>query len=149
MTIAEMEELAFGYCAAKNRQAAGDAMRFCLPDFVFEVPSAPAVRVVGRAAVIAHLESVWASFPDLTTRVASHVVDDGGLVAIGTLRGSMRGSFLGAAPTQRSFEIPLVSAFTFAGGAIAHERNFVDVLALAAQIRLPAAVVAALATAPP
>jgi predicted ester cyclase len=144
MTTDAMVALAFDYCAAKNRRAARDAMRFCVPDFVFEVPSAPAVRVIGQAAVVAHLESVWESFPDLFTTVTSHVVDATGLVAIGALRGTMRGAFVGVAPTQRAFEVPLVSAFTFAESAIAHERNFVDMLALAVQVGLPAELVASL-----
>jgi predicted ester cyclase len=143
-SVAEMERLAFGYADAKNRLQAREAMSFCTDDFVFEVPPFPTVYVAGKEQVVAYLDALWSSFPDLYTAVDSHVAGPGGLVAVGRMRGTMRGPFLGFEPTRRSFDVSIVSVCTFERGAMRCERNYVDTFGLLVQIGVPAdAVVAA------
>lgn len=143
-SVAEMERLTFGYADAKNRLKAHEAMSFCTDDFVFEVPPFPTVYVAGKAQVVAYLEALWSAFPDLFTAVESHLAGPGGLVAVGRLRGTMRGAFLGFEPTGRSFDVSIVSVCSFERGGLRCERNFVDTFGLLAQIGLSAdAVIAA------
>jgi steroid delta-isomerase-like uncharacterized protein len=145
----QMEELAFGYAAAKNGRSAERAIAFCTEDFVFRVACAPALTVSGRAAAAAHLTALWSVFPDLYSRVDNHVVGPRGLVAIGALSGTMRGDYLGVPATGRAFEVPLVSAFEYDEGSIRKETNFIDSLALYSQIGVPLDVVTALFNAVP
>lgn len=142
ITPERMEELALDYAAGKNACSAAGALAHCADDFVFDVATEPVAHVVGKAAVATHLEALWAAFPDLYSRVDRQVVGPTGLVAIGALSGTMRGPFLGLPPTGRSFEVSLVSAFEYTGDRIAHETNCVDMLALLAQLELPADAVA-------
>jgi hypothetical protein len=58
------------------------------------------------------------------------------LVACGQLHGTMKGPWLGLAPTGRGFTVPLVNIVPFKGGLMHGERIFYDVATFAEQVGL-------------
>ena len=141
LSAQEMESLAFGYAAAKNARSAERTIAFCAESFVFALSSVPTVRVRGHSEVAQHLTALWEVFPDLYSHVDRHVVGPTGLIATGSLTGTMRGHYFGVPPTGRAFSVALVSSFEFGEERIRQETNFVDSLALFAQLALPSEVV--------
>ena len=49
-------------------------------------------------------QRLWSAFPDLTFEVEDVLVADDRVAAIGTMRGTHRGEFMGIAPTGKRFE---------------------------------------------
>ena len=122
---ATARSLVRAYGAAKSEQDAGAALAVCSPDFVLETPSMGAAAR-GREAVSAQLGLFFAVFPDYGFTIGGLAAEGDAVACWGTVRMTFGGRFLGLAPTGRTAELPAVSVFTCAGGAITGERFYLD-----------------------
>ncbi len=64
------------------------------------------------------------------------MADDDTIVAEFDLLGTNTGRFLGMTPTGRSFRVPVIAVFSFAGDRITNERVYLDGASLLRQIGL-------------
>ncbi len=92
----------------------------------------------GDEAVLAYHRGQRAAFPDQhQEHVRHHVADDDTIVSEFDLVGTNLGEFLGLAPTGKSFRVPVVAVFSFAGDRITNERVYLDAATLVVQIGRP------------
>lgn len=104
---------------AFNRHDSAGVVALMTEDCVFEGAAGPdvyGVRFIGRAAVAAAFEGVWATFPDARWDVSRHLVLPD--------RGVSEWTFRGTRADNRRSEAEGVDLFAFAGGLIAHKRAF-------------------------
>jgi len=91
----------------------------------------------GADAVVAYHTAQRTAFPDQRhEHVRFHVADDDTIVAEFDLLGTNTGRFLGMTPTGRSFRVPVIAVFSFAGDRITNERVYLDGASLLRQIGL-------------
>ena len=87
----------------------------------------------GREAVAMQYAMSYVSFPDQTFDIEGEVVQDDVLVHWATLRGTVKGPFLGLPPTGRRVALPFVARICFSDGAMAGETLWYDMLSLCDQ----------------
>ena len=83
-------------------------------------------RSTGRDAVRRSYEALFATFPDLSPTSEGEAYGDDVFVTWGTVRGTMRGAWLGIAPTGRTFTCAFVNVVPFRGGRMQGERIHFD-----------------------
>jgi steroid delta-isomerase-like uncharacterized protein len=89
----------------------------------------------GADAVVAYHTNQRTAFPDQRhEHVRMHVADDGTIVSEFDLLGTNLGEFMGLPPTGRSFRVPVIAVFSFAGDRITNERVYLDGASLVRQI---------------
>ena len=89
----------------------------------------------GDEAVLAYHRAQRIAFPDQRhENVRIHVADDDTVITEFDLLGTNTGDFLGGAPTGKSFRVPTIAVFTFAGHRITNERVYLDLASLLRQI---------------
>ncbi len=89
----------------------------------------------GDAEVLAYHRNQRTAFPDQRhENVRFHVADDDTIVAEFDLLGTNLGEFYGLAPTGKSFRVPTIAVFTFAGERLVNERVYLDSSDLLVQI---------------
>jgi steroid delta-isomerase-like uncharacterized protein len=78
-------------------------------------------------------QRLWSAFPDLTFEVEDVLVGDDRVAAIGTMRGTHRGEFMGISPSGKSFEARQMHRLRFneAGQLVEHLAVRDDVAMLA------------------
>jgi len=78
-------------------------------------------------------QRLWSAFPDLTFEVEDVLVADDRVAAIGTMRGTHRGEFMGISPSGKSFEARQMHRLRFneAGQLVEHLAVRDDVAMLA------------------
>ncbi len=135
------------YGSAKSQQDVGAALSVCSEDFALETP-AFGVRGVGRAEVASQLALFFQAFPDYRVELEGLAQGDA-VAAWGRARLSLRGALVGIAPTEKTAELPFVSLFDVANGALRRERFLFDRAEFCEQLGIdPAALAARLRTAP-
>lgn len=87
----------------------------------------------GRKAVEMQYAMSYVSFPDQTFDIEDEIIEDDLLVHWATLRGTVKGPFMGLAPTGRRIALPFVARIAFADGAMAGETLWYDMLTLCDQ----------------
>lgn len=89
----------------------------------------------GDQEVLAYHRNQRIAFPDQRhENVRLHVGDDDTITAEFDLLGTNTGAFVGGAPTGRSFRVPTIAVFSFAGVGITNERVYLDAASLLVQI---------------
>ena len=89
----------------------------------------------GVEAVLAYHRNQRTAFPDQRhENVRMHVSDDDTIIAEFDLLGTNLGEFMGAAPTGKSFRLPVVAVFFFEGDKITNERVYLDLASMLTQI---------------
>jgi steroid delta-isomerase-like uncharacterized protein len=89
----------------------------------------------GAEAVVAYHTNQRRAFPDQRhEHVRMHVADDDTVVSEFDLLGTNTGEFMGLPPTGRTFRVPVIAVFTFAGDRITNERVYLDGASLLRQI---------------
>jgi steroid delta-isomerase-like uncharacterized protein len=89
----------------------------------------------GDDAVLAYHRNQRTAFPDQRHEdVRHHFADDDTVICEFDLLGTNTGEFFGAAPTGRSFRIPVIAVFFFDGDRITNERVYFDVASLLTQV---------------
>jgi steroid delta-isomerase-like uncharacterized protein len=89
-----------------------------------------ATRATGRDAVRRSYEALFATFPDLSPQSEGEAYGDDVFVTWGTVRGTMRGAWLGIPPTGRSFTCAFVNVVPFRNGRMQGERIYFDLPAM-------------------
>ncbi len=89
----------------------------------------------GREAVGAHLQRLFATFPDFTIDIDDIVADERKVVCELTLRGTHGGPFMDIAPTGRPVSFRLAAIFTCRDGKIVQETAYYDALTILKQIQ--------------
>lgn len=133
LELATMRSLVRAYGAAKSEQDVGAALAVCSPDFVLDTPSMGAIAR-GRDEADAQLQLFFSVFSDYTFTTDGIAAEGDSVACWGRVRMTFAGPFLGLAPTGKTAELPAVSVFRSAGGAIAGERFFFDLATLCEQI---------------
>jgi predicted ester cyclase len=133
---ATARSLVRAYGAAKSEQDVGAALAVCSPDFVLDTPSLGAIAR-GTDEARAQLGLFFGVFPDYAFAIGGIAAEAGSVACWGRVRMTFAGDLLGLAPTGRTAELPAVSVFSCAGGAIGGERFYLDLAALCAQIGVP------------
>jgi steroid delta-isomerase-like uncharacterized protein len=88
----------------------------------------------GRDAVVAYHRAQRTAFPDQRhENVRMHVADDDTVISEFDLLGTNTGELMGLPPTGRSFRVPVIAVFTFAGDRITNERVYLDAASLLRQ----------------
>lgn len=136
LDAATARSLVRAYGAAKSEQDIGAALAVCSPDFVLDTPSMGAIAR-GADEARAQLGLFFHVFPDYGFAVDGIAAEDGSVGCWGQVRMTFAGDLLGLAPTGRTAELPAVSVFTCAGGAITGERFYLDLAGLCARIGVP------------
>jgi len=136
LTPQRMIEMVSAYGAAKNRRDIDAALQLCSDDFFLEVVPF-SNRIDGKEKVRNHLERLSEGFPDNVAVREAITVGDDLVVSLWRLRGTMRGRFLGMAPTGRTIDVPMISVFPFKDGKLAAERIFYDVATFCREAGLP------------
>jgi len=132
----EMDRSARAYAEAKNRHDPATALGNCTEDFFLEaVPLGS--KTEGKKEVLAFLLDFFRAFPDYAGDVETKAFGDDVIIATWQWRGTLRGEFLGYAPTGRSISLEAVSLYQFRDGKLAGERVFFDLATLFRQAGLP------------
>jgi steroid delta-isomerase-like uncharacterized protein len=102
-----------------------DAVASCISD-EFENHQLPLGAVIGRAAYLAHLRSWFEAYPDLRVEVRT-CFSVGSVVCLEVIeRGTRRGVFGGAAPSDRLEAFFGCDVFELRDGRIAIQRGYWD-----------------------
>lgn len=89
----------------------------------------------GHEAVTQYHTQQRTSFPDQRhEHVRRHVASDDTIICEFDLIGTNTGPFAGAAPTGRTFRVPVVAIFHFEGERIVNERVYLDTASMMRQI---------------
>jgi predicted ester cyclase len=94
------------------------------------------LRSGGKDDATRAYEEWFGAFPDLGPIPEGSAFGDDVLVAYGRLHGTMKGSWLGLAPTGREFRVPLVNIVSFKDGLMHGERIFYDAAGFSEQVGL-------------
>ncbi len=89
----------------------------------------------GDDEVLAYHRAQRTAFPDQRhDGVTHHVADDDTIISEFVLLGTNLGEFYGMAPTGKSFRVPVIAVFSFAGDRITNERVYLDSASVLQQI---------------
>jgi steroid delta-isomerase-like uncharacterized protein len=88
----------------------------------------------GDDEVLAYHRAQRGAFPDQRHENVRHHFADDAVIAEFDLLGTNLGDFYGMPPTGRSFRVPVVAVFFFAGDRIVNERVYLDSASLLTQI---------------
>lgn len=102
-------------------------------DAVVESPTAGGT-VRGRPAINEITRAWFTGIPDVALTRSDLVVDGDRAVWIGVARGTDTGGFMGLAPTNKPFQLPMVMVCTLKDGYIAHEQRIYDFTGMLMQI---------------
>ena len=138
MTREAMERIVRAYGASKCRHDPATALGDCTDDYFLDVVPFGS-KTEGKAAVLAFLRDFFRAFPDYHGELETTAFGDDVMIGTWQLRGTLRGEYLGYAPTGRSISVPAVSLFAFRDGKLAGERVFFDMATLFRQAGLPLA----------
>ena len=139
MTREEMDRTAKAYAEAKNRHDPATALGHCTDDFFLEaVPLGS--KTEGKRAVLDFLLDFFRAFPDYAGEIETKAFGDDVVIATWNWRGTLRGEFLGYAPTGRPISLTAVSLYRFRDGKLAGEQVFFDLATLFRQAGLPLAI---------
>ena len=109
----------------------GAASTYLADGYYHHMPTGLMFR--GREAVALQYAMSYVSFPDQTFDVEDEIVEGDVLVHWATLRGTVKGPFLGLPPTGRKIALPFVARIAFSEGAMAGETLWYDMLTLCDQ----------------
>jgi steroid delta-isomerase-like uncharacterized protein len=90
--------------------------------------------VAGPAGVEQVFRAWFGAFPDVVHRKQSLLIDGDQVATVELITGTDTGGFMGMAPTQKSFELPLVHLYQLRDGLIVHERRIYDFTGMLVQI---------------
>jgi predicted ester cyclase len=135
MTPDEMLAVHREHRAAENRHDFKAVMATLTPDCFLEQVSL-GLRSDGKDDATRAYEEWFGAFPDLGPILEGIAFGDDVLVAYGQLHGTMKGPWLGLAPTRREFTVPLVNIVPFKDGLMHGERILYDAAMFAEQIGL-------------
>jgi predicted ester cyclase len=121
------------YGAAKSEQDIAAALAVCSPGFVLDTPSM-GVIAHGRDETRAQLGIFFDVFPDYRFTIEGIAAEGSAVACWGRVRMTFAGRFFGLAPTRRTADLPAVSIFTYAGGALTGEVFHFDLATLCGQI---------------
>ena len=118
---------------ALNGHDADALARLYADDCAIESPT------VGRGAhgakAAADIDRAWiGGFPDVTFTTAAQLIDGDRAAWVGTASGTDRGGFMGVAPTDKRFSIPMVLFTVIRDGRISRERRVYDFTGMLMQI---------------
>jgi len=102
-------------------------------DAVVESPTAGG-SVTGRKAIEEVTRAWFVGFPDVTFTRESLLIDGDRAVWIGEVRGADTGGFMGLAPTNKPFRVPMVTVCRLKNDAIVHEQRIYDFSGMLIQI---------------
>jgi len=135
MTPAEMKEVHDRHVAAEDRADLEGALATYAEDCFYEVVALGA-RAEGKDAVRAIYTGTMNGLPDSKFEIQSEACADDTLVAWGIFCATMTGPFLGQEPTNRRFELPMITINSFRDGLMAGERIYFDLATLCEQAGL-------------
>jgi steroid delta-isomerase-like uncharacterized protein len=136
MKHSEMKRLYLEHRAVEEARNL-DAVVATFDDDCFLENVALGSRASGREAVRRSYEALFQSFPDLSPSSEGEAYGEDVFVTWGTVHGTMRGSWLGIEPTQRSFTCAFVNVVPFRNGRMQGEKIFFDIPALCAGVGVP------------
>lgn len=102
-------------------------------DAVVDSPTAGGT-VTGRKAIEEVTRAWFAGFPEVTFTRESLVIDNDRAVWIGEVRGADTGGFMGLAPTNKPFHLPMVIVCRLKDNVIVHEQRIYDFSGMLIQI---------------
>lgn len=132
MTPAEMKEVHDRHVAAEDRADLEGALATYIEDCFYEVVALGA-RAEGKDAVRAIYTGTMNGLPDSKFEIQGEAFTENTLVAWGTFRATMTGPFLGQEPTNRRFELPMITINSFRDGLMEGERIYFDLATLCEQ----------------
>jgi predicted ester cyclase len=135
MTPDEMLAVHREHRAAEDRHDFSAVMATLAPDCFLEQVSL-GLRSEGQEDATTAYEEWFGAFPDLGPIPGGIAFGDDVLVAYGQLHGTMKGPWLGLAPTGREFTVPLVNIVPFKDGLMHGERIFYDAATFSEQVGL-------------
>lgn len=135
-TDGRMRSLVESYARAKSRADAAGALALCTDAFTIDTVSF-GIASRDRADTANQLAAFFQAFPDYGATVDGMAFAPGVATCWGTVRMTLQGPFLHLAPTNRTAEIPMFCAFTFADDRLASERFFFDLAQLCDGIGVP------------
>jgi predicted ester cyclase len=119
--------------AAIARRDAEEIAAQYAEDAVVESPTAGgAVR--GRSAVAEITRAWFVGIPDLVMARTLLIIDGDRAVWMGDVSGTDSGGFMGLAPTNKPFHLPIVMVCTLKDGFIVHEQRIYDFTGMLVQI---------------
>lgn len=113
-----------------------DAVIATFADNCFLENVALGIRTEGRTAVRRSYEALFTSFPDLSPTSEGFAYGDELFVTWGTVHGTLRGAWLGLAPTGRSFTCAFQNVVPFVDGKMQGEKLLFDIAGLCSQVGL-------------
>jgi hypothetical protein len=129
MREGRMRSLVETYARAKSRADVAGAMAVCGESFVLDTPSF-GIASRSREETIGHLHAFFHAFPDYGVTLERMTFGPGAVGCWGRARLTLAGAFLDLAATNRTADVPVFSAFTFADDRLAGERFFIDLAML-------------------
>jgi steroid delta-isomerase-like uncharacterized protein len=133
MTRQQVEALFARRDAALARHDLHTITALYADDAVVQSPTAGGT-VTGRKAIDEVTRAWFAGFPDVTFTREELVVEGERAVWIGEVRGTDTGGFMGLAPTNKPFRLPMVMVHRLRDGAIVHEQRIYDFSGMLIQI---------------
>ncbi len=129
MRDGRMRSLVETYARAKSRADVAGAMAVCGEGFVLDTPSF-GIASRSREETVGQLHAFFHAFPDYGVTLEHMTFGAGAVGCWGRARMTLKGAFLNIAATDRTADVPVFSAFTFADDRLAGERFFVDLAML-------------------
>jgi predicted ester cyclase len=124
-------ELGRRFFESQDRLKAGPDASLCAPTYRAHVAGNPPMTLDDHQAFVG---AFYAAFPDLAHTVQETIADDSTVVVRFTIRGTHRGEFMGAAPTERRFKIGAIAILHIAHGKVAEAHGQYDELGLMRQL---------------
>ena len=135
MTPEEMTKVQDEHIAAENRADVDGAVSTYGDDCFYEIV-ALGMRFEGKQGVALQYAALFYTFPDATFAIDGRAYGEDLLVEWGTFTATMKGEFMGLAPTEKRLELPIIAIVTFRGGLMEGERVYYDIASVADQLGL-------------
>ena len=135
MSIHANKRLWQKHVLAENRRSIEGLLATLSAEPVYEI-MATGEKHVGRAAVAAFYNGLFAAMPDVTFDLVNVYIGENGVVEESVLVGTHTGPLFGLAATGRPVRLPLTIVFPIQAGQILGERLYFDLDSLQRQLGL-------------
>jgi steroid delta-isomerase-like uncharacterized protein len=135
MTPEEMVKVQDEHIAAENRGDVDAAVATFVDDCFLEIV-ALGLKFEGKQGVALQYATLFYTFPDAVLNIDDRAFGDDTLVEWGTFTGTMKGEFMGVAPTGRRLELPFIAVVRFKDGLMESERAYYDIASLCDQLEI-------------
>jgi steroid delta-isomerase-like uncharacterized protein len=133
MTPEEMVKVQDEHIAAENRGDVDAAVATFVDDCFLEIV-ALGLKFEGKQGVALQYATLFYTFPDAVLSIDGRAFGDDVLAEWGTFAGTMKGEFMGLAPTGRRLDLPFIAVVSFKDGLMQSERAYYDIASLCDQL---------------